>query len=145
LRDFAPWRRCAVDELHDFQGTWQAVWLAEDGRKMTPDEVQRTGLTISGDRYTFHLKEFDLHGVIGRVDRTRNRGAVDFVPEGQGDAGKTCLGVYVLEDDELSVCVAPPGRDRPTSFAPQRGSGHSLYLLRRCVPSRVRPVQAAVC
>jgi uncharacterized protein (TIGR03067 family) len=120
------------------------VLLAEDGRKDDPDEVKRTRLTLSGDRYTFHLGDYDLHGVIGRIDRTRNRGAVDFVAEGLGGAGKTCLGIYLLEGDELTVGVAPPGRERPTSFAPKRGSGHSLYLLKRCVPSRVRPVEEAV-
>jgi uncharacterized protein (TIGR03067 family) len=133
-----------VDELQDFQGTWQAVWLAEDGRKMTAEEVKRTRLTISANRYTFHLGDYDLHGVIDRIDRTRNGGAVDFVAEGPGGAGKTCLGLYLLEEDELTVCVAPPGRERPTSFAPKRGSGHSLYLLKKYVPSRVRPVEAAV-
>ena len=110
-----------------------------------PSAPLRTGLTISGDRYTFHLADLDLHGTIGRIDRTRNHGPVDFVSDGPEGAGKTCLGVYVLEDDELNVCVAPAGNERPTSFAPKPGSGHSLYLLRRCVPSRVRPVQAAVC
>ena len=120
-----------MDELHDFQGTWQAVWLAEDGRKMTPDEVQRTGLTISGDRYTFHLADLDLHGTIGRIDRTRNHGPVDFVSDGPEGAGKTCLGIYLLQGDKLAVCVAPPGWERPRSFAPRRVSGHSLYLLKR--------------
>jgi hypothetical protein len=36
------------------------------------------------------------------------------------------------------------GRGRPTSFAPRRGSGYSLSLLRRYVPSRVRPVEEAM-
>jgi uncharacterized protein (TIGR03067 family) len=133
-----------VDDLQDFQGTWQAVWLAQDGRKMSAEEVGRTSLTISGDRYTFHLGDADWSGTIDTAERTRKRGAVDFVAEGPRAAGTTCLGIYVLGDDELSVCVSPPGRERPTSFAPRRGSGRSLYLLSRCVPSGVRPVVEAV-
>jgi len=133
-----------VDDLQDFQGIWQAVWLAEKDRKMTAEEVKKTRLTISEDRYTFHLADYTFHGFIGSIDRTRNRGAVDFVAEGPSAAGKTCLGIYLLEDDELTVCVAPPGRERPTSFSPQRGSGHSLYLLRKYVPSTVRLVEEAV-
>jgi len=133
-----------VDDLQDFQGIWQAVWLAEKGRKMTAEEVKETSLTITGNRYTFHLADYTFHGIIGRIDRTRNRGAVDFVAEGPRAAGKTCLGIYLLEDDELTVCVAPPDRERPDSFSPQRGTGHSLYLLRKYVPSRVCPVEEAV-
>jgi len=133
-----------VDDLQDFQGIWQAVWLAEKGRKMTAEEVKKTRLTISGDKYTFHLVNYTFHGTIARIDRTRNYGAIDFVAQGLKSAGKTCLGIYLLEDDELTVCVAPPDRERPTSFAPRRGSGHSLYLLRKYVPSRVCPVEEAV-
>jgi uncharacterized protein (TIGR03067 family) len=133
-----------VDDLQDFQGTWQGVWLAADGRKMTAEEVKRTSLTISGDRYTFLLAGDTFHGIISKTERTRNLGVVDFVAEGSRAAGKTCLGIYLLADDELTVCVASPGQERPTSFAPRRGSGHSLYLLRRYVPSRVRPVEKAV-
>lgn len=133
-----------MDDLQDFQGVWQAVWLAAKDRKLTPEEVKKTSLTISGNRYTFHLANYTLHGIIGRIDRTRHSGAVDFIAEGSRSIGKTCLGIYLLEDDELSVCVAPPDRERPTSFAPQRGSGHSVYLLRRYVPARVQPVEEAV-
>jgi uncharacterized protein (TIGR03067 family) len=133
-----------VDDLQDFQGTWQAVWLAADGRKMTAEEVKRTSLTISGNRYTLLLAGYTLHGIISKTERTRHLGAVDFVAEGPSAVGKACLGIYLLEDDELTVCVAPPGQERPTAFAPRRGSGHSLYLLRRYVPSRVRPVEEAV-
>jgi len=97
-----------MDDLQDFQGMWQAVWLAEAGRKMTAEEVKKTRLMIWGNRYTFHLADCTFHGIIGKIDRTRNRGAVDFVAEGPRAAGKTCLGIYLLEDDELSLCVAPP-------------------------------------
>jgi len=133
-----------VDDLQDFQGIWQAVWLAEKGRKMTAEEVKETSLTITGNRYTFHLADYTFHGTISRIASTHNCGAVDFVAEGPSSIGKTLLGIYLLEDDELTVCVAPPERERPTSFSPQRGSGHSLYLLRKYVPSWVRPVEEAV-
>lgn len=137
-------RRGGVDELQDFQGTWQAVWLAEDGQKFTAEEVRSTTLTISGDVYTFHLPDQVFHGVIGRIVRNRNCGAMDFDANGPSATGKTCLGIYVLEDDELMVCVAPPGQDRPRSFARHRGGGNWVFLLKRYVPSRLCPVAEAV-
>jgi uncharacterized protein (TIGR03067 family) len=132
-----------VDDLQDFQGTWQAVWLADDGRKMTAEEVGEVRLMISGDHYMLRRGGSESHGIIGRTARARNHGTVDFVAEGPGGAGEPCRGIYVLEGDDLTVCVAPPGRERPASFAARRGSGHSLYLLRRHLPSRVRPVEEA--
>jgi uncharacterized protein (TIGR03067 family) len=132
-----------MDDWHDFQGTWHAVWLGQDGRKMTAEDVRDTTLTISGDRYTLRLRGHDFPGTISRADRTRRRGAIDFVADGPCDGREAWPGIYVLEDDELSICVAPPGGERPTSFAARQGSGHSLYLFRRHVTAATRPVERA--
>jgi uncharacterized protein (TIGR03067 family) len=126
-----------VDDWQDFQGTWQALWLAQDGRKMTAEEVHDTRLLVSGDRYTLHRGGHDFRGTISRVDRTGRAGVVDFVADEPGDGQRPWLGIYLLGDDELSVCVAPPDQDRPTSFTARRGSGHSLYLLKRSVTPAV--------
>jgi uncharacterized protein (TIGR03067 family) len=133
-----------VDNWQDFQGTWQAVWRAEDGRKATAEEVRDTRLTISGDRYALRLGGYDFRGTVSGVDLARRRGVIDFVADGPGDGRQACLGIYVLADDELSICVAPPGGERPTSFVARLGSGHALYLLRRSVPSAIHPVEAAM-
>ncbi len=130
-----------MDDWHDFQGTWQAVWLAQDGRKMTAEEVRDTILTISGDRYTLLRGGRNFHGTIGRVEHTRRGGAVDFRADEPVGSGQAWPGIYVLNDDELSICVAPPGGKRPTSFAARRGSSDSLYLFRRQVASTTRPVE----
>jgi uncharacterized protein (TIGR03067 family) len=134
-----------MDDLQDLQGTWLAVWLAQNGRKIIPEQVRRTSVTVSGNRYTLHLGDDHRSGTIDRIHRIRNRGSVDFIADGAQAAGKRYLGIFVLEDDELSVCVAPAGRERPLSFARRPGSGHSLYLLKRFVPSRIRTVEEAVC
>ncbi len=132
-----------MDDWHDFQGTWQAVWLAQDGRKMTAEEVTDTTLTILGDRYTLRRGGHAFHGTISRVDRTRRGGAVDFLADEPAESGRTWPGIYVLNDDELNICVAPPGGERPTSFAARRGSSDSLYLFRRQVAAATRPVEPA--
>lgn len=131
-----------MDELKDFQGTWQAVWLAEDGRKRTAEEVKATRLTISGNSYTLQLGGYEFHGTITGIDPTRSCGAVDFLgAAGSRGAGRRYRGLYVLEDDELTVCVAPPDKERPPAFQSKPGSGHRLYLLKRSTGSRLRPVE----
>jgi uncharacterized protein (TIGR03067 family) len=131
-----------MNDLQDFQGLWEAVWLAEDGRKRDPDEVKSTRLMIAGDRYTLYLGGYEWHGVITRINTARNCGAIDFLSAGgpRGE-GTSFLGLYILEDDELTVCVAPPGKERPKGFDSKRGSGHWLYLLKRHAPARARPVE----
>jgi uncharacterized protein (TIGR03067 family) len=134
------------DFWQDFQGTWYAVLLAEDGRKGDPEEVKRTRLTVSGNRYTLREGDYEFHGVLTGIDPARNRGPVDFLADG-GHHGveNRFLGIYVLEDDELSVCVAGPGRDRPAEFNSRAGSGRRLYLFKRYVPSRVGAREGAFC
>ncbi len=117
--------------LNDFQGTWQALMVVDDGRKGDAEAVRRTRVNIAGDRYTLHLEDYVFHGVIAGLDPARRFGPVDFIAEGQGLASRRSLGIYVLEGDEWTVCVAPPGRERPTSFTPRGGDGHWLYLLKR--------------
>jgi uncharacterized protein (TIGR03067 family) len=121
--------------LEGLQGTWLAVWLAEGGQKRAADEAARTRLTIAGGGYTLQAGELVTHGALAGLDPSRKHGAVDFIPEGRGGAGGRSLGIYALGDDELAVCLAAPGPARPTSFAPRRGGGHMLFLLRRCAPS----------
>jgi uncharacterized protein (TIGR03067 family) len=137
-----------MNGLQDFQGTWQAVFLVEEDRKRGAGEVRDTRVTISGDRYTLHRGGYAYHGVIRGIDPTRNHGPIDFVAGCPDSSGKRWLGIYVLEEGELTVCVAAPGQERPTSFAPKPGRGHWLYLLKRCGaseelrPARCEPVGA---
>jgi uncharacterized protein (TIGR03067 family) len=130
-----------MHEMHDFQGTWRALLLVDDGRRRNAEELKRTSVTITGDRYTLRRGDFAFDGVITGIDPTRNHGAVDFVADGRDGTSRRSLGLYVLEDDELTVCVAAPGQARPTSFAPRRGDGHCLYLLKRCAPYEGHPVE----
>jgi uncharacterized protein (TIGR03067 family) len=132
-----------VDDWQDFQGTWQALWLAQGGRKMTAGEVRDTTLTIWGDRYTLRRAGHNFYGTVNRVDCTRRGGAVDFLADGPAESRQAWPGIYVLGDDELSICVAPPGGVRPTSFAARRGSSDSLYLFRRHVTAATRLVERA--
>jgi hypothetical protein len=42
--------------------------------------------------------------------------------------------VYSLSGDELTYCVAPPGRPRPAEFVTVKGDGNTLVTLKRASP-----------
>src|SRR5689334_7734399 len=50
--------------------------------------------------------------------------------------GKTQAGIFQLEGDDLLVCVAAPGGQRPREFASAKGDGRSLTAWRRIKTSR---------
>jgi len=124
-----------MTDLENIQGEWQAVWLEDDGRKIPASKVKQTMVTISGESYTLHQGDQDFSGVITRIDPTENPAGIDFLRgRGLDRPGKSYRGIYLLEGDEFSVCVAPPGKARPMDFDSRRGSGYWLYLLRRVIP-----------
>ncbi len=44
--------------------------------------------------------------------------------------------IYSLQGDDLTYCIAPPGRPRPAAFATKAGDGHTLVVLKRRAPAR---------
>ena len=121
-----------MKDLDQFQGAWQAVGLEENGRQRPAAEVRGARLTVSGNRYTLDLRGRHFQGLITRIDPTRRPGEVNFFGiEGRGSVDKRFLGIYRLEDGALAVCLAPPGKHRPTTFEPGPGSSYSLCVLGR--------------
>src|SRR5713101_4536167 len=43
-------------------------------------------------------------------------------------------GIYCIEEDVLTYCVAPPDRSRPVEFATNKGDGYTLVVLKRLSP-----------
>jgi uncharacterized protein (TIGR03067 family) len=124
-----------MTDLQNIQGEWQAVWLEDDGRQIPASKVKKTTVTITGDSYTLHQEDQDFSGVITRIDPSENPPTIDFLrARGLDRPSKSYQGIYLLEGDEFSVCVAPPGKPRPMDFDSRRGSGYWLYLLRRVIP-----------
>jgi uncharacterized protein (TIGR03067 family) len=118
-------------DLSSFQGIWKAVWLEDNGRKRPAEEVEATRVMIAGDRYTLYLRGHHVAGRITDLNPTEEPGTIDFLStEGWMGADKRLLGIYLLEDDELTICVAPPEKDRPTALDTRPGTGHWLCFLK---------------
>jgi uncharacterized protein (TIGR03067 family) len=116
----------------DLRGTWQAVWMETDGVGQPAEEVRKTRVSVSGNRYVLRLRGHDFQGVIIAAEPAAGECAVDFLRTGGPvGAGQRFPGIYLLEGDELTVCVAPPGGKRPRVFDCRPGSGCWLYLLKR--------------
>jgi uncharacterized protein (TIGR03067 family) len=58
------------------------------------------------------------------LDPTQNPKAVDVLITAGPLKGKTRLGIYKIEGDIETVCLAQPGKTRPTSFDSRQGAIH---------------------
>jgi RNA polymerase sigma factor (sigma-70 family) len=107
------------------QGTWVLVSSERGGRRDAADAVKGAKLVIELDEATF-LK--DRRGDTWRfgLDNKADRHWIDLV---QG--GKVQQGLFKLQDETLTLCLAPPGERRPGDFLTAPETRWILYTYRR--------------
>jgi uncharacterized protein (TIGR03067 family) len=124
----------ARKELHKLQGGWKLVSAESNGKATPADKVAALGMTIKGETLTVQEGSEVVEEASFRLDRTANPPAIDLKVTAGTDKGKTVLGIYRLEDERLTICVAEPGRERPSKFAAPEGTRHTLFVFKRAKP-----------
>jgi uncharacterized protein (TIGR03067 family) len=93
-----------------FEGEWQLV-STQDEKHIDPG-CEESRMIVGSGGVVFQL-----------AGRTLNRGTFAFGTTGSLDLvladGKTLLGVYEHKDDDLVLCFAEAGQDRPAGTAPK--------------------------
>lgn len=118
------------DSLKKFQGTWQVAEHEHGGKKSPAKElanltlevteakaIVRDGIDLKEQNKITHLKtgkpnEIDLQVVAGP------------------DLDKVIKGIWKVDGDTLTVCIAEPSKDRPKTFEAKEGTGHSLMVFK---------------
>jgi uncharacterized protein (TIGR03067 family) len=127
--------RGAVDvtaqDKKKLQGTWTVAAHTANGKALPAKALAGWRLTVAGDKMTTRDGSELLDEATCRLDASVKPRAVDLRLTAGPDKGKLVLGIYKLEGDTLTVCVAEPDRPRPTEFASRAGSGHMLFVFKR--------------
>jgi uncharacterized protein (TIGR03067 family) len=124
----------AKKELKKLEGTWATVSIEAAGQKVTDaDKIKTRKLTTKGEKYTLKVGDETVQGTI-EINPTKKPKTMDVKPDSGSNKGKTLLGIYELEGDNLRICLAPPGKDRPTEFASEAGTAHQLVVYKREKP-----------
>jgi uncharacterized protein (TIGR03067 family) len=131
-----PAKEAAVkQELENLQGAWNVVAGEAHGVKTTEEEMrQHPGvLTIDGNKMRNYVKDReDFEGII-KFDPTQTPKTVDCLLLGGPGKGKTGLGIYELDGDELRICWAIVGlrEGRPTELSDRPGENQALIAYKR--------------
>jgi uncharacterized protein (TIGR03067 family) len=150
----------AKKEKERLQGTWKLVAVDGSGKskiEIGPGEPKMDDLAephqteqadhqvgaevdgrfvFSGDEVTAKKDGQILYNFKFKLDISKSPKAIDLeiveVPApNQDKEGKTSLGIYALDGDDLKLCLATPGEgDRPTKLAGEAGR-HVLLTLKR--------------
>jgi uncharacterized protein (TIGR03067 family) len=111
-----------------------------DGRTMTGTEIEGAKIVIKGARFTSVAMGATYKGTMIVQPRTKPR-SFDLVFTAGPERGNRNLGIYKLDDDRWTICLATRGATRPARFATRAGSGIALEVLERGTGAR-RPVKA---
>ena len=112
------------------QGKWTVVSGREGGKALTADKVKGTQLVITAD--TMAVTEGDRKRVMTyKLDASQKPKTIDLTTTEGSDLGKTALGIYSLEGDNLRICFVPPGKERPRTFDTKADNKEMLFVMKR--------------
>jgi uncharacterized protein (TIGR03067 family) len=124
----------AGSDLEKLQGSWTVV-SGEFGGQAIPSAVVQSlsgQAVFKGDKYTLTAPN-NKEGGNFKLDDKKTPKTIDFqITEGK-DKGKTQLGIYAISGDGWKLCVAEPGKPRPSDFA-TKGTANQLFVLKRGKP-----------
>jgi uncharacterized protein (TIGR03067 family) len=119
------------EELAKLAGTWTMVSGVREGQEL-PEAFVRTGKrVVQGNETTvFFGSEVFLKAAF-TVDPEASPKTIDYILTEGDDRGRAQLGIYTLEKDTVTYCMAPPGRPRPRDFTIEAGVGGTTTVWKR--------------
>jgi uncharacterized protein (TIGR03067 family) len=117
----------AKTDLKKLEGIWSMVSGEAKGEKLPEATVKGAKLTIVGDKHTVKVGEDTLVGT-HKLDPATKPHSIDAMDTEGPYKGKTVHGIYKIEKGVLTVCFAPPGKDRPKEFSTKSGTGEFLHV-----------------
>jgi uncharacterized protein (TIGR03067 family) len=126
-------------ELDKLQGVWVAAGVEENGVEDTSADARAVLLdasyTIKESRWSMTGKlagkRLSVSGTI-KLDPGTSPKRIDILLDSGPNKGKTMLGIYEAEGDELRVRWGKPGEDdRPAQLKTKKGDSFIVELYRR--------------
>jgi len=123
-------------ELARHQGTWSVLSFRREG-KDTPAEITQTIIRIvEGDHVVWKREGKSFAATKVELDPSKSPATIDVIPDGGPARDKRILGIYKLEGNRLTICMADADQPRPTEFKAEQGSKWTLMRFERKTADR---------
>jgi uncharacterized protein (TIGR03067 family) len=136
-KDIAPPPKAAVARAKadvsletEFEGEWQMVSAVLDGVPMDPSAVEWVKRITHGSETTVYAGPQVMMKMAFTSDASKAPKTIDYVNTAGSNNGKMQQGIYEFEGELLKICVAAPGKPRPTQFQSDRGDSRTFTVWR---------------
>jgi len=119
------------DELKRHQGTWITTSSIFDGQSASPEIVRSIKRIVTDDHVVWERDGKRFAGTKIELDPGRSPKTIDVIPDGGPNRGEHIRGIYNLDGDTITICMAGPAQPRPKEFKAEKGSGCSLRTFER--------------
>jgi uncharacterized protein (TIGR03067 family) len=119
------------NELKRHQGTWIATSSTFDGKKAPEEIVRSIKRIVTDDHVVWQRDGKQFAGTKVVLNSTNNPNTIEVIPDGGRNRGERILGIYKLNRDKLTICMAAPGQPRPKEFRADKGNGCTLQTFAR--------------
>jgi uncharacterized protein (TIGR03067 family) len=124
----------ASREIERHQGTWLAISFRRDGQETPQDIVRSITRTVLQDHVVWKRNGKSFAGTAMVLDPGQSPRAIDVIADGGPSRDKRVLGIYRLENDRLTICMADADQPRPKDFTAEKGSRQTLMMFTREKP-----------
>ena len=113
----------AKGDAEKIQGTWKVVSAEDNGRKAPDEAIKNLKLVITKDRITYKFGDKTTKWSY-KLDSTKKPKWIDLT-----EGGRTTLGIYELEGDNLKICFPEGGKGkRSTAFESKPDSVNDVLI-----------------
>jgi uncharacterized protein (TIGR03067 family) len=113
--------KAAAKDLETFAGKWKAASVETDGKKAPAEELADVFVTHEENKVTVRQKDMVIVQGTIELDPTQKPKTLNFTSTLSENKGKVYLGIYEFDGDSYRLCLADPGKKRPTEFSSRLG------------------------
>ena len=118
-------------ELQKMQGEWLMLAGEMDGQKLPESFLKGARRVAKGDTVTVRMSGQRFWHARVALNTNKQPREIDYEVASGPSQGKKQFGIYEWDSGKLKICFADPGKDRPTDFTTEKGSGRSSSVWER--------------
>lgn len=115
----------------EFEGEWQMVSAVMHGQPMEESAVKWVKRVTVGNETTVTAGPQTMMKMEFTSDASQSPKTIDYVNTAGPNKGKAQHGIYKVDGDILTICVAAPGGPRPTEFGSLHGDTRTYTVWKR--------------